>query len=338
MKVLSALLFGASILLGHVAANAAALGFELVQFYYVYKMEFQSGIPADERRLGSICTKAKKGMCLFDAFVYSILQDGDLKTYWKANGSGYRTENPGNTEAAAISSRAAPNERINASALSTTFPHNSDKIPYANVVQDVTSVAEKAAAAGGISKADVDNSVSYAKQANVIRETTSYTYVLAHMQTAMGGGFQYLVHSDTDKTFSWKATLGQLNYALKKNQITDAKYKQYKNSIRNASHGILTNADPLDATHWAAAKSFSTFVSKGSTISANLAAAPSTATEPIEGGGPSCPSEFKPAVGAAKRRRQFLEPAMGLTGSSFQLGPHLSFDNGAMDVNVVPVY
>lgn len=338
MKILSALLFGSSILLGHVAANSDALGFELVQFFYAYKLEYQSKIPEDERRLATICTKARGELCTFGGFLYLVLQDGPLRTYVKNNKAAFNTVSPDDTHSTAIKNLARHDERINASALSGTFPHNGGDVPYAKVVQDVTSVTEKAAAAGGIDKADVDSAVSNAREAKVIRESTSYKYVLDHMETAMGDGFKYLDHSETDKTFSWRNTLQKLKDARTADEITEEQFKEYKNTVRDASHGILKNAAPLDESHWAAAKSFSTFVSKGSAISTNLAAPPDTTTEPVEDGGPSCPSEFKGAEGAAKRRRHFLEPAMAMTGPSFQLGPRLSFDNGVMDMNVVPFY
>ncbi len=342
MKILNTLLIGSSILLGHAAANPDTLGFELVQFYYVYKMEFKSNLAEENRRLGVICTKAKKGLCSFDEFVYLILETGDLKTFWKANGAAnYHTENPGDAEASAISSRAAADERIDASAMSTTFPSSAGNVPYADVVQDVTRAAENAAAAGGVAKADVDTAASYAKRARKIREDKSFPFVRTAMRRTLGDGAKYLDYDQNARTFGWRTTLAKLQTARTANEITDEQFKDYKNAIRDASHGILKNTPDINKVHWAAAKSFTTFVSKASAISTNLAAPPDTAPEPSRGWWPVVPFGIQtwdrssdetapPAPGAGNG------PDRG--PSSFLLSPHLSVSNGAMDVDVVSVY
>ncbi len=347
MKILNTLLTCSGVLLGHVAANPRSLGFELVQFYYVYKMEFNSNLPTESRTLGHRCTAEIDGqLCPFNKFVDSVLEEGDLKTWWTDNAAAsYRTENPGDAEASAISSRAALRERINASAWSMTFPSTDSKIPYALVLQDMTRVAEQAATAGGLAKTDVDAAVSYAKQARTIRERASYNFVRKAMRKALGPGarYRYLNVDKNAKTFGWLVTLGNLNTALKANQITKEQFDDYKKLVRDASRGILDsgNTSEKTKTHWAAARGFAIFSSKASAISANLAAPPDAAPEPVGDGGPSCPSEFRPGTEAVtKRRRRRLEPAGGLTGepSLFLLNPRLSFARGAMDVDAVAVY
>ena len=110
---------GSAALFGHVAANGAALGYELVQFYYVYKMEYTSSIPAPERRLAVECSKKFGRMCFYDEVVLSVLEGSPLKTYFETNwASRTHTLTPDDTAASAISTNSNNDDRVAAKLMS----------------------------------------------------------------------------------------------------------------------------------------------------------------------------------------------------------------------------
>lgn len=339
MKLLKTLLVGSAALFGHVAANGASLGYELVQFYYVYKMEYLSNIPASERRVGVECSKKYGRMCFYDEFVSTILRDGTLKTYFEANwASRTHTLTPDDTAAAAISNNANNDDGIIASELSKTFPSNNDRIPYADVVQDTTDVAQKAADAGGIAQADVDGAASYAEKARKVRADDAFLFVKNVISQALGSvaTSRYFSFDTRSKTFNWRATFDNINAAAASGAINSNQANTFKRVIRDASKGVLRNTSAKNISHWAAVKSFATFISKTREITAKLASgAPPTPA----GSGAACASEFKAGSGAAtKRRRQVMKQAIASARQAAHLSPLLSFADGVMVIDGVAPY
>ncbi len=333
MKLFSTLLVGVAALFGHVAANGASMGFELVQFYYVYKMEYLSNIPAAERRLAVQCSKKFGRMCFFDEFVLSVLEDGPLKTHFETGqGSLTHTLTPGNAEASAISNNANNDDRAVANRLSSTFPSDRVGVPYAEVLQDMTDTAQKAGDAGGAAKADVDGALLYAKNARKVRADDAFLFVRNTISQALGSvaTSKYFSVDTHGKTFNWKVTFDNINAAGLSGAINSNQANTFKKVIRDASRGILTKTSSSNIIHWALVKSFATFISKVEVISKSLA---SGKTPVPAGGGAACSSEFSAGAGAApKHRRRITERAIVSARQAAQLGPRLSFADGAMPV------
>ncbi len=337
MKPFNALLVALAALLGQVAANGASLGYEVVQFYYVYKMEYMSSIPAAEKRLGLTCSKALKRLCLFDEFALSVLADGPLKTYFQNTwATRTHTDTPDDTAASAISNNANNDDELVTSELSSTFPKDGEHVPYTAIVEDMTSVAQKAADAGGVDKADVDSAASYAEKARKVRADDAFPFVRNVINNVLGTvARKYFVNDPRGMTFNWRATFDNINNAATAGAINANQAKTYKKAISDASRGILTGTSVRNISHWAAVKSFSTFISKIAAISANLGS--NTAAAPA-GGGASCASEFSGGPGAAsKRRRQLMEQAIASARQVVQLSPLPGFADGMMAFDGVAV-
>lgn len=269
MKLLNTLLITSAALLGHVAANPQSLGFEVVQFYYVYKMEYLSKIPEKERRLGVGCSTKHGRLCYFDEFAESILPEGHLKDWFHRNKFGTedaRTLTPDDRAARAISQTALGDDSIVATELSKTVVNDEGRVRYTDVLTDITDVADKAMAAGGVAKADADGAVNYAWKARKVRSDDAYIFVRGVITNVLGtkATSLYFVEDRSAKTINFGSTFQKISAAAAAGQINANQAATYKKVVRDAARGILTGTSQANINHWAIVKSFQTFCSKTS--------------------------------------------------------------------------
>jgi hypothetical protein len=265
MKLFNILLVWSSALILQVLSDNNAICYELLYYYYVYKMEFAASLDASgelkegfERTIAVGCAEIYDGrMCYFDEFTKHIIEPDWAKVYRPTAAD--HTITPDESVFTSLKAQIPPSASYNLQLLSTKIP---EVIPMPKVFEKILSSANAALDAGGVENVDLEEAIAYAKAARVERASVIFRFQLAALDSILPEEAQKLVYN-TGSEFNWDETLQNIDEAVDAGQFSLETGAAYKETIRSFS---LTFEDGSLATDEAQAMHFAIVRSISSTI------------------------------------------------------------------------
>ncbi|RAL02991.1 uncharacterized protein BO80DRAFT_423453 [Aspergillus ibericus CBS 121593] len=237
MKPLNLLLLLTTLLLPTVHADNASIGYELLFYYYVYKMEYQSGAP---RTIAVDCQSRDTGggMCKFDEFVKHVIEADWYPSYEPAAAD--HTTTPDDSQLTRINRNIPGSARLDLGKLLNNL--DPDQKAYAIIITKVLHAADAAFAADeNLSTTDMAQAVAYAKEAKSVRNEVVFPIQQEALQGRVDAEVLEYVHS-TLTGFDWVRTFGNIDLAVEDGSLDSDVAKGYKAQLRlfarNFQHDI----------------------------------------------------------------------------------------------------
>jgi hypothetical protein len=259
MKLFDILLVCSSVLFLQVASDNNAVCWELLYYYYVYKMEWASGV---EKTIAVGCAKEFGAMCYFDQFAKYVIEDEWAKVY-RPN-----TENPPDHTKDPDSSAITKLKSNIPSSASYVLNRLSTKLSEVNamprVFEAVLDAANAALDEGGVDDDDLMEAITNAQNAKAARAASVFTIQQDVLKNMIGEeAFDLVDFFGTD--FDWDQTLENIDDAVDSGQFSQEAGDQIKESIRSFSMSFEDEATATaswDVTHFAIVRSISTSITQ----------------------------------------------------------------------------
>ncbi|PYH85073.1 hypothetical protein BO82DRAFT_198948 [Aspergillus uvarum CBS 121591] len=256
MKVVDLLLLWCSVLLNGVLANNEAAPYELLHYYYVYKLEWDTGVT---KTIAPGCATRYGRMCYFDEFA-KYLMNSEWRAAYRPTAADH-TKTPDTGAVTRLSSGIPHSARYQ---LSLLLPHiNVDARSFPLVFETVLNAADTAIAADGVSKDDLEQAVAMAQQVKAARTPPVFEIQEAAFKARLGEAtFDDWVQV-TANGFKWPETLAGIDTAIQEGELTAEEGATLKEDIRSFSltyeHDILTG-EVSDHNHLNIVKALATSI------------------------------------------------------------------------------
>ncbi|KGO58849.1 hypothetical protein PEX1_099700 [Penicillium expansum] len=255
MKVFNLLLLWCLGLVTHVLANNEAAPYELLHYYYVYKLEWDTGI---DKTIAPGCATEYGHMCYFDEFAKYLMDDNWRDAYRPSAAD--HTKTPGMAAVSKLSSNIPRSARYK---LNLLLPHiNADAKSFPLVFEAVLHAANNAIAQDNVNKDDLEQAVEMAQEIKEARTPAVFEIQEAALKARVGEeAFEFV--QVTASGFKWPETLAAIDSAIEDGDLTAEKGATMKESIRLFSltyeHDILAG-EVSDHNHLNIVKSLATSI------------------------------------------------------------------------------
>ncbi|KAJ5212956.1 hypothetical protein N7449_000125 [Penicillium cf. viridicatum] len=255
MKVFNLLFLWCSVLITHVLANNQAAPYELLHYYYVYKLEWDTGV---EKAIAPGCATKYGRMCYFDEFA-KYLMDAEWRDAYRPSAADH-TKSPGMGAVTKLSSNIPHSARYQ---LNLLLPHiNADAKSFPLVFETILHAANNAIAQENVNKDDLEQAVAMAQEVKEARTPPIFEIQEAALKARVGEeAFDFV--QVTASGFKWPDTLAAIDSAVEDGDLTAEKGATMKENIRLFSltyeHDILTGK-VSDHNHLNIVKSLATSI------------------------------------------------------------------------------
>jgi hypothetical protein len=323
MKLFNLLFIWFSVLFVEVLSDNNSIGYELLYYYYVYKMEIASGVT---RTIGVGCMPKDGGnMCYFDEFVKHLI---GWESYNPAGTD--HTKTPDVSVLKQLNNGMPASARYKLMALSTAF-HGTTSMP--EVLSTILHAANTALDAGNVNNDDLKQSVAMSQAAKTARASALFNEQVTEFANKVVAGAQPYLETFNSE-FKWDDMLGNIDKDVQSGKITQAQGDQYKASINDFSANFGTEASGAKAStimHVSVMREFSTTIDElGDQVEES-----SSSSEGSSPRAPSnkCDSDFDPFgsdSGSDKRKRMLAKLGSGVGKRKPMLAPIASSGNTGM--------
>ena len=238
MKFLTLLVVCLSLPFTEVSANNNAVGFEVLFYHYVYKMQYISG---GELTVATGCRPAGGGggSCFFDDFVKHIMEDDFVQGYQPESED--HTKTPTGSNLVAFNKVALPSTSYYLGKLNTVF--TGLKL-MSTVFGAMLNSANRAISTGNVLTSDAETAVKMVQQVINNRRPQAFQSQLGIMSSNVVEAAQEYVDVDHDTNeFDWDQTFQNIDNDVNSGIINPDTAKAYKDSILNFGTIIGTQAD-----------------------------------------------------------------------------------------------
>ncbi|EAW10036.1 uncharacterized protein ACLA_042590 [Aspergillus clavatus NRRL 1] len=239
MRLFNFLLLWSSMLFTHVLANNEAVPYELLHFYYVYKIEWDSGV---DKTIAVGCAAEYGHMCYFDEFAKFLIADKWRNAYRPSAAD--HTLTPDTSAVTRLLSGIPKSARYK---LGMLLPYITveDK-SYPRVFEEVLRAANHALDKGDVDKDDLQQALAMAQKAIAARSQDVFRIQQDSLLNRIGAATNKFVHV-TASGFLWYDTLRAIDQAVRDRKLTSVEGNRAKETIRQFSltyqHDIL-HGDP----------------------------------------------------------------------------------------------
>lgn len=287
MKLFTVLLLWSSVLFLQVACDNNAVCWELLYYYYVYKMEWASGV---DKTIAVGCAAKFGAMCYFDQFGKYLMEDEWAKVYHPNTASPPdHTKDPDASAITKLRSNIPSSASYVLDRLSTKI---STTTPMPQVFERILDAANAALDEGGVDDDDLLEASTNAQQAKAARAAAIFLIQQDALENKIGKEAFELVESYRN-AFEWDSTFDNIDDAVDSGQFSEETGDQIKESIRSFSmtfenEAIATAAS--DVTHFAIVRSISTSITqlRQAVVEDTSSSGSSSARAPS----PECDDEF----------------------------------------------
>ncbi|RAK89796.1 hypothetical protein BO79DRAFT_145444 [Aspergillus costaricaensis CBS 115574] len=231
MKLFNLLLFWCSVLSTHVLADNNAAPFELLHYYYVYKMEWDAGV---EKTIAPGCATEHKEMCFFDQFARYL-----IGKKWKAAyrpGNADHTKTPGWDAANRLSTGMPRSARYKLDDLLPSIKADEKNFPL--VFETVLNSANTAIAngKGNVKNDDVKQAVEWAQEVKDMRYQAVLKVEIKVLENLLGKeAYGRWVVFGGEFSIDWDATLEEIDDGVDSKELSDEDGKRLKKIINDFS-------------------------------------------------------------------------------------------------------
>ncbi|PYH67400.1 uncharacterized protein BO88DRAFT_465895 [Aspergillus vadensis CBS 113365] len=227
MKLFNLFLLWCSVLSTHVLANNDAAPYELLHYYYVYKMEWDAGV---EKTIAPGCATEYKKMCFFDQFASFLIEDRWNKVYLPTKAD--RTKTPGVGAAKRLSIKMPTSARYDLEKLLPSIKANAKDFP--RVFETVLHSANKAIKTGKVKNDDVKQAVEWAQEVKDMRYEDVFEVEIKVLRDLLGDeAYGRYVVTGGGSSFDWDATLEGIDDDVDAKKLSDKDAKRLKEIIDN---------------------------------------------------------------------------------------------------------
>ncbi|GLA02022.1 hypothetical protein AnigIFM60653_001316 [Aspergillus niger] len=258
MKAFNLLLLWISVLSTHVLADNNAAPYELLYYYYVYKLEWDTGI---KKTIAPGCvTKDKEGgMCYFDEFAMYLIEL-DWQIEYRPKGPVDHTRTPGIGAATKLFINIPTSASYDLEKLLPGIKADEKSFPL--VFDTILHSANNAIAQDKVSKDDLEQAVAMAQQAKKARTPPIFALQQASLESRIGADAYRLVQLE-GSGFKWLETFDEIDSEVTKGKLTAVAAAKLKETIRQFSltyeHDILGGDLPTH-THLNIVKALATSI------------------------------------------------------------------------------
>ncbi|GLA11530.1 hypothetical protein AnigIFM62618_005496 [Aspergillus niger] len=230
MKAFNLLLLWISVLSTHVLANNNAAPYELLYYYYVYKLEWDTGI---ERTIATGCvSKEGGGMCYFDEFAMYLIEP-EWQIRYRPKGAVDHTKTPGLGAATKLFTNMPGSASYDLKKLLPSI--NADAKSFPLVFETVLHSANNAIAQDNVDKDDLEQALEMVQEVKEIREADVFQDQEDMLKGRIGAeAYEYVVYAGPNE-FDWQDTFQAIDDGVKAKTIGDEDARTLKETIREFS-------------------------------------------------------------------------------------------------------
>ncbi|GAA86021.1 hypothetical protein AKAW_04135 [Aspergillus luchuensis IFO 4308] len=248
MKLFNLFLFWCSVLSTHVLANNNAAPFELLHYYYVYKMEWDAGV---EKTIAPGCATEHNEMCFFDQFARYL-----IGKEWKAAyrpGRADHTKTPGWDAAKKLSTGMPKSARYNLKALLPSINVDAKNFPlvFETVLHSANTAIKKEKEK--VKNDDVQQAVEWAQEVKDMRYEDVFKAEIEVLRDVLGDdAYGRYVVTGGGSSFDWDTTLDGIDDDVDAKKLSDEDAKRLKEIIDdfpNIFNDRIATGDISDMNH-----------------------------------------------------------------------------------------
>ncbi|PYI01148.1 hypothetical protein BO78DRAFT_401495 [Aspergillus sclerotiicarbonarius CBS 121057] len=263
MKLFNLLLLWCSVLFTNVLADNESVGYEMIYFYYVYKMEFEADVA---NTIATGCTDKYNRMCVWSEFAKYIMEDEWSKVYKPATGD--NTKTPGTNQLKALVGSMPASASYYTSRLFSdittleSFPQIFDR------ALDASNVALRA---GGVTTDTIKSALDMVKSVKTFRNRAVLSLELQALEAVLPEAAREYITS-TSNVVDYDATLEAFDGAEYDGDITEEQAEEWKQAVEDFSEDIIgtlearTDLEQSDRTHISILRGVTTCVNELSTF------------------------------------------------------------------------